>query len=193
MPVSPKTPVSAETAYCSVPQILNWFDARTVGDLVRDDGSRATPTQLQTDKVLQQMLQDASGEIEAACLVGGRYTVADLLVLNGNSSIFLAGIVAGLAYMKLMERRPEYEIPEPKRVDQARKALEALSVGEAIFALQETSDAGRVEEDVETVADVDNRRMVSWHAARYLGLRANRYPLPSQGFGGGFCGGWPNG
>lgn len=182
-----KTPVSGTAAYCTVGQFLNWFDQRVVGDLVMDDGSRNSS--LTTNAVLLQILQEASGDVEAAVMLGNRYAVADLqaLAANTNGGIFLAGIVAGLAFAKLLERRPDLEYKEPDRTKKARAAVIAISSGDAILPFQETQAAGEIEEDVETVTDVDNRTMVSWHTRRYLGRRTARYVLSkSGGFSGGF-------
>lgn len=176
------TPVSGSTPYCTPAQFLNYFDARTVGDLVDDTGNRVSPSQLLTNAVLQQMLAEASGEVEAACLMGNRYAVTDLQALNGNSATFLAGIVAGIAYLKLLERRPDLDFDTPPMAARADKFLQALSLGHRILAFQETANAGQVLDDYESPSIVNQIEQVSWHARRFFGRRTSRIPIrPVQG------------
>lgn len=173
-----KTVSSGSASYCTVAQFLAFFDSRTVGDLVSDSGSRVTAAQLTSNTTLGLLLQQASGELEAAALIGNRYTSADLVALAAtNSGIFLASVVAGLAFRNLIRRRPDMEIATPPQVEEAEKCLQALSMGERIFGFQETMDSGETQEDTETSYDVDRRKMVSWHSQRYFGRRANRYDV----------------
>ena len=180
-----KTPISATSPYCTPAQFLNFFDARTVGDLVNDVGQRVPASQLLTDPVLGQLLQEASGEVEAACLMGDRYTVADLQALNGNSALFLASIVAGLTYFKLIERRPDLDFEIPPMAQRADKFLRALSMGERIFAFQETADAGIVEDDYNSPALYDQTRGTSFECRRFFGRRVKRIPIRPINYGAG--------
>lgn len=174
-----KTVSSASTSYCTAAQFLGFFDGRTVGDLCSDTGTRIAAAALLTDANLSLALKGASGELEAAVLLGNRYTVADLQALTStyNSGIFLARIVAGLTFRDLLRRRPDLEIQKPPQSEEAEKIIQALSMGERIFAFSETANAGATEEDVETSRDVDDRRMVTWHTRRYFGRRSNRYDV----------------
>jgi hypothetical protein len=185
----PQTPVSTTTAYCTTAQFINWYDVRTTGDLVMDDGSRATPGQLVSNAVLLQFLQEASGKVEAACLIGGRYTVADLQALLvpisgklSNSAIFLAGIVSGIAGGELSRRRPGVDIPESlkEKIEEGKEALKALADGEIIFAFEETAAAGLIQEEYDSPGNVWARQGTAVQMQRFFGRRANRYWNPPR-------------
>ena len=178
------TPASATSPYCTPEQFLRWCDARTTGDLVRDDTTRATPTELLTDLVLLQFLQEASGRLESACFMGNRYSVDDLQALqepvNGlltNSAVMLAGIVAGVAAGELARRRPGVDIPESMKakIDEGEKALELLSEGERILSFEQTARAGKMDEVYDSPMNVYQRYGVTVQCQRLFGLRGNRY------------------
>ena len=94
------TPVSSSTSYCLASRFFDYFDARAVADLVRDDNLPA-PTRVQlldsTDtagaRVVQALLA-SSGLVEAACTHGNRYLPTDLAALTGASLAHLQRIVA---------------------------------------------------------------------------------------------------
>ena len=74
------------TVYCTPAQLLQRYDARTIGQLVNDDGTSATVATLtssSTGSVLYSHLQSASGKIEAALLASERYQLADLQTIAG--------------------------------------------------------------------------------------------------------------
>ena len=54
-------------SYASPSEMKARYDARRLGELVKDDGTKATPVQLDTDTVLQAALDDGHGLIDAAC------------------------------------------------------------------------------------------------------------------------------
>ena len=67
--------------YCTRMQMLERFDARSVGQLVNDLGVEVDPNTLLMDPVLLNHLQSASGKIEAALLQGNRYSTSDLATI----------------------------------------------------------------------------------------------------------------
>lgn len=167
-----KTPLSSATSYCTGAQFLMFYDPTAVAMLLSDDGTPVADPE--NDPTLAEFLQSASGKVEAACLVGGKYAPEDLAALTGNMAGFLAQLVADLAWGPLYRRRPNFtpaEIPSEK---EANQLLNALGAGTKIFGFVETVDAGVLELDEETTADVEERNMVTFQAQRYFGRRANR-------------------
>jgi phage gp36-like protein len=142
-------------SYATPAQMLNRYDDRRLGDLVRDDNTRATSAQLITGAdaaILQSMLDDGAGEIDTACLIGGRYTVADLQGLvtsftTGSSdpafhsACVLIRINCDLAYGYLMERRGYNDAELRTQAPLYAKALDMIDKlrwGERLFAIPST-------------------------------------------------------
>lgn len=185
---------SGLSSYCSVVQFLKRYDARTVGDLVSDDGTRVTPSGLSSNAVLLALLQEASAKVEAAAVVGNRYSPADLAefanpttvgntaMAGSNMSEFLAGIVAHLTMPLLYRRRPDATLPMMPQLEEAERLLNALADGVKIFGFQETMDAGIMDDEIETPTDVEARQLVTYTARRLFGTRNNRmWPQPTGG------------
>lgn len=129
------TIVSSVTPFCSLSQMTDRYDGRTLGDLLSDDGTNHTFTgvpPVYTPSILldpsqnpgarlYKFLKLASGEVEKACLVANRYQPSDLANLAApvagqtypdgtpmytNSGEKLADIVAGFAMFRIWDRRP---------------------------------------------------------------------------------------
>lgn len=182
----PLTPNSGLVPYCTPAQYIAREDVRQTGDLVRDDGTQATPSELLTDPNLFVALQDASGEVEAACFVGNRYTAADLQALaaqGGNSGAFLARIVSGLAYGLVHDRRGMVVTVNPQSVPNARAQLDSLRSGAAIFAFAESEAAGLAYSRFRTRLELDNAGLLTRSSAgrRFLG---RSWPGPGRWGGG---------
>lgn len=170
-----KTVASYTATYCPVSEFIKRFDVRTIKQLASDtDTPIADPT---NDANVLACLRDASGDLESAALMGGRYTADDLAELLGsdtNARATLYRIVAGRAFTYLRERRPILNVPKADAEERAEAFLEALVEGKRIFGFQEVMDAGVLDHEVETVADVENRRLATWTASRLFGTRNNQ-------------------
>lgn len=173
------TPINGTSAYAFISDLLARYDERVVRQLCTD--SEYEP---QKGDVLDASnpagakasaaLADASGDIEAAALVGGRYTVADLAALVGNGLATLKRLTCVLAMDYLNQRRADPSYQVSLQVQQAKAFLDALSEGDRIFGLQEVVDAGTEETDVETAATVEARGLTTYTAQRFFGTRNNR-------------------
>ena len=122
------------------------YDARILGDLVNDTGSQISPTGLDTDTVLQQMLDDAYGEMVASLLVGARYSEADLASLTGASLNYAKRIECDLALYELFKRRV-YSKASPATdaiIERAVNHIKNLSNGAEVFSLPTTAAASKV-------------------------------------------------
>lgn len=190
------TPVSATVSYCTNAKFVQFYDIRTIGDWISDDGKRVTPAILldittTPGKLLASLLQKASGMVESACLIGNRYSATDLAnlttaadrlaSLSSNSDILLQGLVADLAVWIMWSRRPNRDAQMPLQSQLALGTLEELRQGTRIFGLQEAMDAGLPEDPVETPPDVVNRNMATYQMNRYFGVRGNMRLPPNTG------------
>lgn len=172
------TPNSNASSYLDATTYLTRVDWRTVGDLCSDTGSRLPQQQLLGPPVnanLQAALDDASGEVEAACTVGARYDPTDLAGLTGVSQKYLFRLIATLATAYLVQRRPELNKPLPPAYEAAQKALEYLAAGGRIFGLREVQQAGNPLTYKETVGDVWARDLIVTQGRRFFGRRVDQH------------------
>lgn len=130
-------------AYATPQDLLNRYDARRVADLVSDAGSRTLAPQ--SSPVVAACLDDASGQVDAACRVAQRYTAAELSGLTGNAQAMLVRLVCDLAYGMLVARRGytanDAAVMAP-REKFALDMLEALRRGERLFSGEDQAEAG---------------------------------------------------
>jgi phage gp36-like protein len=148
------------------------YDARVVGDLVDDTGNQREASELQTNPVLQAMLDDASGTINAALLVGGRYTVADLQGLTGDAKNFLIRICCDIAKAYLLRRRPTRDAEADKaEMELAERHLEQLRSGDAVFGLIADVDAGKPLVTGPSTVDFSNMNLIRDRTRNYYPRR----------------------
>lgn len=123
--------------YVTAANMLAAYDARTIGDLVNDDGVKADPAQLLTPHPnLLFAMENAEAEAHAKLIQGGRYKPSQLSSLTGHPLNLLRMIVCKLTMRNLFDRRPSYESEAKDRVsDQCQKALERIRRGEDVLDL----------------------------------------------------------
>lgn len=180
----PLTPAGTLIPYCSPPEFLTFIDWRLVGDLCSDTDSRVPLATLQgtgpdytnADPNLWAALMAASGELEAACLIGNRYTAVDLAALTGASAQYLKKLVSYLAYGILRHRRGIFDDDSQPQVKEARETIDRLEGGGAIFAFDETARAGKPKAEFYEQWEFDRLNLVSRMGRRVFGTRANQYP-----------------
>ena len=158
-----QTPLTGSSAYATNADFLERYDARTVGDLLSDQGKRLQPSSISGSTRLTALLQQVSGEIEVAAVAGKRYQPEDLTALTGNAQQFLVGMVCDLALWRLLNRRPMIQ-QMPLQCQQAFQLLELLRGGERIFPTDEAADAGV---NIERVSETDC--LLTEKAKRYFG------------------------
>lgn len=130
-------------AYATVTDLIDRFDSRDLGDLASDGNAQVSEASLKTDRKIAAALADASGEIDAALLVGGRYTPMELANVTGFSKSHLVRITCDIAAARLMGRRMGRDIEKLKMmVEQAEGHLERLRNGENVFNLTDQKSAG---------------------------------------------------
>lgn len=171
----PKTCISSDTPYASAADFEQIIDVNLLGDLVNDDGTEATLTQLASSGALDMALARASGLVEAFALAGQMYTAADLQALTGNAQALLKGIVCGLAIQYLRGRRGAMEPGRYPQYDEAMKFLEMLASGTTIFAFAETAAAGLPDTEVMEPQDyTQGLPTLLTNQTRQWGMRQNR-------------------
>ena len=159
-------------AYCSAAQFLKRFDDRDVRDLVSDTGTAVTTGAIATDEILLQVLDDASGDIDAALQAGGRYSAADLSGLTGNNANKLERMTAEIAMLYLLERRPSFNPDQLERFEKIRnRHLEPLRKGTNIFALADAITAGAASVDGPTTQNYTDLNLVRDRVQNYYPRR----------------------
>ena len=151
-------------AFATAADMINYHDARTLGDLVSDDGERVAPAALDTDPKMAAALEAASGKIISAIGVGGRYTRADLEALEGEQRSYLAYLTCCIANWILWQRR-KWTDAFRTQMDEARQAhdeiLKSLKSGAEIFEIQENIDASLPYVTAPSIPDIrDNYQLV---------------------------------
>lgn len=130
-------------AYATPADIMARYDWREIGDLVSDNGEQVDRAELSSDVNLAAALDDASGEVDSALLVGGNYTPDQLAELTGNSLARLKHLVCMIAIANLLNRRPMANWERFKEImDQVKESLEQLRRGENILNVPGKADAG---------------------------------------------------
>lgn len=174
------TPLSTTTPYCSAVNFLVLFDWRAVRQCLHDGKTSDAVTYAnlidattEEGARLVEILKVASGEIEAAVMIGGKISPTDLAALTGASASFLRSIVADLAIGRCYMHRPQ-ENPWKEQTTTARQLLNALAQGEMIFGTQEAVNAGLIDLRADTPANVENRNGMVVQMQGYFGTRGNR-------------------
>lgn len=171
---SDKTVLTSSTSYCSVAEFLKRVDVRTVGDLASDDTTRVEASALTTNEKVLTALEDASGEVESAALLGERYTPDDLNALTGMAQAKLQRLVADIAMALMIERRPSLKVPPPPGIERTQEWLNMMAQGERIFGFQEVAEAGHLDHEVLTKDEVEDRAGLVYQARAYFGTRVDR-------------------
>lgn len=168
-----QTPLTNSSTLLTAAEFLKRIDKRTVADLVSDTGEAVDVSTLSADANLNAALLDATGEVEASGMKGGRYRPEDLAALTGAARARLHRMVARLTLVYLYERRPD-KGPPAELLKVVDEQLDLLRQGEAVFGTDETHDASTMDHEVETSHDVEARNGTTFQAARFFGRRSNR-------------------
>jgi|SRR5579884_1361147 len=162
-------------SYAQPSDLLARYDARVLGDLVNDAGTRQTPTQLLTDPNLAAALASAAGTVNAAALVGQRYTVGELSALTGDDLAFLVNVNCALAFGLLNQRRGNDPMKFPAYAE-AREVLDMLRDGKAIFNVPADVAAGTPQDQFPSAAAYAAINLLRDAAGRYFAVRRRQVP-----------------
>lgn len=123
------------TQYATVAQLQQRYDARMVGDLSSDDGSGTT-----NSATLNAVLSDATAEINAAILLGSRYTATDINNLINSGDTLLPRLCCDLAMFDLQLRRGVGQPSE--RYKASVEIIKQIKEGKAVLNLADSQSAG---------------------------------------------------
>jgi len=165
---------SGASAYADIDDMSARIDTRILADLVSD---AETPGTVSGNTILTKLLKTASGKVETAFLMGGKYTSADLATLAASSTNgreFLADIVCALAYGLLVRRRGDADSEVPPETVEANQILNAAVEGKLVLPFTESVNAGVMSNYIETPEDVVDRDSPVVQAESLFGVRNNR-------------------
>jgi hypothetical protein len=177
-PASATTPLSSPIPYLSAAEFIKRCDQNVVAMLCSDSGTRVTVASLPADPNLAACLLDASGDVEAACMVKQLYSPADLAALTGATQASLFRIIHDLAWWYLYDRRKDMEPKLPVSFEKSMNFLKMLSEGTRIFGILEVAEAGVQSHHTEHPREVTRRESVVTQNQGYYGRRANRENYP---------------
>jgi phage gp36-like protein len=168
------------TAYATAADLVARHDTNLIGELIRDDHETALPSEIEDSTVVETVLTDASGQVEAAMLCGNRYSPEQLSELTGNSLGLLKKIVCLIALAELLNRRPGRHIEIAKHYDdQSRAYLEDLRTGKNLFNLTD-SEANRIAANPSTtgptVVEYERLNLLPEQMLRHFPSRQSRLP-----------------
>ena len=160
------------TPYATSDDLLLLHDVRQVIDVVSDQLIRPQPALSDVTggaARISEALASASGQLEAAAMRGGRYTLLDLTNLTGNGAALARMIVIDLAFYRLVHRRAPSVAPEA--IPGAKDALELLAQlgdGTRIFPTAGAVTAVGVET---ASSEIPIQSRATTRAGRYFGRR----------------------
>tara|TARA_R110002167_G_scaffold58432_2_gene165562 strand:+ start:6399 stop:6914 length:516 start_codon:yes stop_codon:yes gene_type:complete len=145
-------------AFATGDDLANRYDIDWIGDLATDNREHLARGAISTHPVVLAALDGASGQVQAALIQGGQYSVVDLGSLTGINQAYLADLVCGLAIIRLWERRSE-AIPANSEAIQQKwwGLIEKLEKGANIFDLPLQLDATIVDHTGPTAVQLQNR------------------------------------
>ena len=170
------------TAYATSADLLDFVDARTVGDLLSDTGDPVTTVGIASDTTLPVLLQAASGQVEAACGTSDLYTPVQLAALTGNSQSLLKQLVCTLALVALVRRRPEkYGSKHWQNIrKETEEYLDRLRDGQRLFDDPSKREAGLPTIDGPSAMTYQYMNMLPSRVRNYFPSVAQRLPLGRQ-------------
>jgi phage gp36-like protein len=128
--------------YATANDFLERYDARLIGDLVSDDGTRVEVGDLPANAVVLAVLNDAGATVDAAVYVGNRYTPAQMSDLSDTAAAFVRRLVCDLALLYIKRRRGRFD-PEKDAalLREVNDTLGALRDGKDLLLLTNQSEA----------------------------------------------------
>ncbi|MBS0205003.1 MAG: DUF1320 family protein [Planctomycetes bacterium] len=128
--------------YATPTDLLERYDARLIGDLVRDDGVQEPANSLPANTVLLAVLADASAAVDAAVFVGNRYTVTQMAALSETAAAFVRRLTCDLALVYLKRRRGRFDQErDAALLNEVNSTLQSLRNGTDLLLLNQQSSA----------------------------------------------------
>jgi phage gp36-like protein len=165
-------------AYATGLDLIARCDVDQIGDLATDDREPLDRDAVATHPNVLAALLDASGEIDVALLVGGRYTPDQLAALTGNTMNHLIRITCSLAIALLCERRPSRVSAEEAEAYRktARAHLDALRRGENVFGIPAVLESGVIDTVAISAMELESLNGITERMNRYFPTSNTRLP-----------------
>lgn len=148
-------------AFATAQNMIERYDARTLGDLCSDDGNKVAESALATNLKMTAMLSSATGKIVAACLRAQRYTRAELDTLAAagtDGSDHLIDVTCQICFWMLWRRKPYTDNQQRVEAQQAAEEyLEMLRNGDHVFDIERTQEAGTPKTDTVTRIEINDQ------------------------------------
>lgn len=166
-------------AYANSSNLIAAFDVRDVRDLASDTGTAVDEAALPTSEPIVLALERASGDVDAAAMVGKMYTESDLSQLTGNARSMLIGMVCDRAMAYLMRRRPEKfsDVAIEAILARTDKFLDSLRDGQRVFNVATVLDAGLPTIDGPEAVDYEEMNLITDRTHHFYPSRASRLPI----------------
>lgn len=163
-------------AYATASDLTARFDKNILADLAGDDAAPADP--LNSPRVARA-LEGASGEINAAARMGGRYSPEELAALSGDDLEFLKDVTCQLALLRLVGTRIQTigELAHKTLRDAADRILDDLRAGRLVFGTPAAERAQTPGVDGPTVLDYERLNLLPDRVRNYYPSRGSRLPL----------------
>jgi phage gp36-like protein len=157
--------------------LVKRYDIDLIGDLATDERETLDRDDVPTHPRVIAALEDADGEIEAALLAGGRYTIADLNGLSGNALSHYKRISCSIAMAFLFEARPGMRPEVAEAIaKQSREHVQALRRGENVFGIPAVTSSGILEYATVSVSTIENRNTLPDRMPRFFPGANQRHP-----------------
>lgn len=163
-------------AYATGQDLIDRADVDQVGDLATDGRESLDQHAVKLHPNVLTALADASGEVDVALIVGGRYTPNQLESLTGNSRSHLIKIVCRLAMNNLLSRRvgEQYADLAEKISKQSREDLRALRSGENVFGIASIESASTISLETVSSVELDNLNLLPSRMSPYFPNNSQR-------------------
>lgn len=164
------------TAYATYSDMSKRFDARTLKDLVSDTGIPAVS--LSANDNMDAALDDATGAIKSALMVGSQYQEDDLDALTGESAEYLKRITCEIAMAYLILRRPEKYGKASQEVRENQQALlDMFRSGARVFNIDANVNAGLPSVNGPNAATYERLNMIPDRTRNFYPRRISRLPI----------------
>lgn len=168
------------TAYAQPSDLQAYCDWREVGELISDSTEQLSPIDQLTHPNVIKALNRGAGELESAFLVSGRYTIAQLQALTGNSLELLIGANCDLALYWIYNRKPLLNQEKWKLYREVHDTLiKKLQDGTNVFNVQVNIDAGTPQAKGLSTVEYAQSGLTAWYPGMHY------FPTPRQQFNNG--------
>lgn len=154
--------------------MLARYDARLLGDLVRDDGTQEPSVSLAANANLTAAITDATAVIQSAIVVGNRYTLSQISSLSDSSESVLRRICCDLALIYLKRRRGKFNAEnDGPLLESVEASIKSLRDGENLLMIGTATEspASVAELSVPTLVTIQNRHTLRDTVKNYFPMR----------------------